>query len=235
MTAKEYWSELEIVSKEVDEAAFFYNIMEGMNELLSNDKLVQAVWQRDYEFWQAHRGSNQVALFMALWRVFDIGSDAKSIHHIIRLTSENLHLFSLSSLRVRKRGNQPNLPEWLDDFIRRAWEPTSAADLRMLRDGLKPHNKLFHDVYGPIRNNIYGHRLISDVDAGNDLFPNTNRAEVGAMIDFLQKLIYDLEHLFNNGTKPRLDHDSKESNKRVRGSVKHIMGRLASFENVDNA
>jgi hypothetical protein len=233
MTDKEYWSELEIVAKEVDEAAYFYNIMEGMNDLLLNDKGVQAVWQRDYEFWQAHRGSNQIALFMALWRLFDITSDAKSIHYILRLTSENLHIFSLSALRLRKQNNLRDSPQLVEGFMRQAWEPTSAADLRVLKERFKPHNKLFHDVYGPIRNRIYGHRLISDADAGSELFPKTNRAEIGAMIDFLQWLINALKHLFNNGTKPTFQNGPIFSNQRIRDMVKDIMGRLSSFEGID--
>src|SRR5450631_2773302 len=102
--------------------------MEEINELLLNDTGLWMAVNREADFWQAHRAANQVALFMSLWRIFDTNENAKSIHRIIGITRQNLHILSKASLSLRKRGTDANPPEWFD--MRQTWEPTTAADLK---------------------------------------------------------------------------------------------------------
>jgi hypothetical protein len=231
LTDNEYWSELEIVSNEVFEANYFYQVMEEMNELVLNDRRVWMATNRQADFWQAHRASNQVALFMSLWRIFDTNENAKSVHRIIRITRQNLQIFSKASLSIRKGAKETNPPWWLDVFMQQTWEPTTAADLKFLKDALKPHAALFATVYEPIRHNIYGHRLMSNSHAQTDLFPQTNRKDIGTIINFLQTLISDLEHLYLNGRKPALTGDFTVGNIRIRETVRKVMNRLAENEN----
>ena len=233
LTDREYRTELRIISDEVFEVNYFFQIMEEINELLLKDRRVLVATNREADFWQAHRSANQVALFMSLWRIFDTNENAKSVHRIVRITRESLHIFSKASLRLRKRGDDAHVPEWLDDFMRETWEPTTANDLKFLKDALKPHAALFAKVYEPIRHNVYGHRLMSDSRAATDLFPQTNRRDIEKVIDFLQTLIDDLEHLYHNGRKPTLSGDFTPRNKQIREAVRKVMIRLAENETIE--
>jgi AbiU2 len=224
LTDKEYKAELEIVANEVYEANYFNQTNEAMNDLLLNDERVFVATGRYPEFWQAHKSATQVALFMSLWRIFDTkNDDAKGIHTLLRITTANLHLFAKSVLAVRKMAGENTKPPWFDNFLKAAWEPTSARCLKPLKDALKPHAKLFEEVYGPIRHNIYGHRLMSDLRAGAELFPQTNRKALGEMIHFLQNLVSDLQHLYNHGNKPTLKGDFSSGNENIRQKVREVV------------
>lgn len=229
LTDDEYRAELKIVAREVEEANYFFQINEAMNELLLNDPGFFMAASSQSEFWQAHRGATQASLFMAIWRILESKNDkARGIHTLLRLTIRNLHIFSKAALAKRRMAGETKKPWWFDDFLSAAWEPASSDDLRFLREALKPHARLFEEVYEPIRHQVYGHRLMSDLQAGDQLFPKTNRVALGEIIFFLQNLVDDLEHLFNNGRKPTLSRDFSSRNERIREKVREAMGWYVS-------
>jgi hypothetical protein len=92
----------------------------------------------------------------------------------------------------------------LDEFVAGAWVPRKASDLRYLKKALKPHAGKFIRVYRPIRHNIFAHRLVTDREEITELFAETNRMEIGQILDFLHDLIDAIEQLFVNGRKPEL-------------------------------
>ncbi len=144
LPATEYKSELDVVANEVYEANYFYQIMEEMNSLLLKDEKVYMAVNEQPDFWQAHRAANQAALFMSLWRIFDdTTGHAKSVHRIIRITRENLQVFSKAALGARKMGHDTTLPTCFDEYMQSAWEPQTPGHLKFLKDALKPHAALF--------------------------------------------------------------------------------------------
>ncbi len=92
----------------------------------------------------------------------------------------------------------------------------------------------FENVYRPIRHQVYGHRLMSDAQAGIDLFPQTNRVTVGNILDFLHDLVGSITELYLNGTKPVLGvRDFKDHNQRIRDDPRKVLARLAEHIVVD--
>jgi hypothetical protein len=221
-----YKKELDVVADEIYEAIYIHHVMEEINRLAIEDPNILLAMNEQPLFWRAHRAASQAALFMCLGRIFDSHDTATSIYRLVRITRVNPQLFSKASLRARKIGNGPE-PPWLSDYLKGIWEPQTPADLRFLRDALKPHAKLFDSVYKPIRHSVYGHRLMSDDEAGIALFPQTNREAVGEILDFLHGLIESVNELYLNGTKPELGRDFKEYNQRVREDARNVMRRLA--------
>src|SRR5438034_10833477 len=125
---------------------------------------------------------------MCLGRIFDMKDAASSIHRLIRITRVNLQVFSKAALGARKMGAGPE-PFWFKDYMSAAWEPQAASDLKLFKDALKPHMAEFETVYRAIRHQVYGHRLMSDEQAGIDLFPQTNRKAIGSILDFLHDVV----------------------------------------------
>jgi len=230
LTAKEYWDELQLISDEVFEAKWYFHTMEEINEQLLNDKKVYFAINRTPHFWQAHRAATQAALFMTLGRIFDTSPDALSVHRLLRLTLANIHLFSRQSLEDRRLTPGKDAPQYLIDFIDGAWEPKAANELRYLKQSLAPHAAHFEDIYRPIRHNVYGHRLMTNAAAGNDLFPQTSRPQLAEITDFLHALTNSLEHLYNNGSKPDLAYDFTIHNEKIRDEAKHVLRILAENE-----
>jgi hypothetical protein len=68
---------------------------------------------------------------------------------------------------------------------------------------------------------------MSDEQAGVQLFQDTRRDEVGAILDFLHDLIEAILNLFTNGFRPVLGtKDFKEYNQRIRDGVGKVLRSL---------
>jgi hypothetical protein len=226
ITDVEFKTELDIVANEVYEATYIHYTIEEINDLARADHSILVAMNEQPMFWQAHRAANQAALFMCLGRIFDTNDAMSSIHRLIRITRVNLHVFSSAALGARKLGSGPK-PFWFDNFMAAVWEPQTAADLKFLKDALKPHAAEFETVYRPIRHKVYGHRVMSDEQAGIDLFPQTNREGIGKILDFLHDSVEAITDLYLNGTKPVLGRDFKDYNRRIRDDARNVLRRLA--------
>jgi len=229
MSESEYKDELDTVTDEVYEAVCVHHIMEEINRLALDDEPVFRAMNEQPLFWRAHRATSQASLFLCLGRIFDTNDSATSIHRLVRNTMANVHIFSRAALGARKRvvGAEP---AWLNTFLSVVWEPQSAADLRFLKDALKPRAKLFESVYRPIRHAVYGHRLKSNDEAGVALFPQTSREEVGKILDFLHDLTSAINELYLNGTKPSLGRDFEDHNERIRDEARAVMRKIAEAQ-----
>jgi hypothetical protein len=225
-TEAQYWIDLQLLSTEIEDAVTIFHTAEEMNRLALTDAAILRALNREPLFWQGYRSTCQTALFMTMGRIFDRGSDTHSIHKIIDAALNHWRFFSRQSLRNRRTLGGGEEPQWLNDFIAAAWEPSCAADLEFLRAELAPHTEHFGDVYRPIRDAVIGHRLMTNDQAAVQLFPNTNREQVGRILDFLHGLIGRLIHLYNNGTKPVMgQNDFTDYNQRVRSEVQNLLGR----------
>jgi len=177
-------------------------------------------------FWQTYRHCLQTSLFVTLSRIFDRARDAHTIHTLVSVTLANLDLFSAAALGLRKWNGGPK-PWWFDEYIAKAWIPASPDSLRHFQTELAPRKERFEKIYRPIRHNIYAHRLMSDAQAGAQLFGDTSRDEVGAILDFLHDLIETIRELYINGHEPELGkRDFREDNQRIRDSVARVLRSL---------
>jgi hypothetical protein len=154
-------------------------------------------------------------------------ANAHTIYTLINTTLGNLSLFSAAALRSRKTKGGSD-PDWLEDFVAEAWTPTSTKDLRHLKVALAPHTRRFEKVYRPIRHAIYAHTLMSNDQAGTQLFGETRRDEVARILDFLHDLIGTVRNLYDNGRKPKLGkRDFTEYNERIRNGAATVLRKLA--------
>lgn len=229
-TEVQYWSDLQLLSTEIEDAVTIFHTAEEMNRLALTDDAILRALNREPLFWKGYRSTCQTALFVTMGRIFDRGPDTHSIHKIIDATVDHWRFFSRESLRNRRIQGAREEPEWLNDFIAAAWEPSCAADLEFLRTELGPHADDFGNVYRPIRDAVIGHRLMTNDQAAVQLFPSTNREQVGRILDFLHGLIDRLIDLYNNGTEPLMgQNDFTAYNQRVRSEVQSVLGRLTAL------
>jgi hypothetical protein len=223
-----YFNEVRLVDSEIEEAIIVFHTVEEINQLALRDTRIYRVLNEEPMFWQAYRSTCQTALFMGLGRIFDSSPGGHSIQKVISSTMENFAFFSKTALRTRRMSGRTDEPEWLSEFVAAAWQPERAADLRFLKHSLKPYVRMFEEVYRPIRHAIYGHRLMTNDEAGSQLFPHTNREAVGKMLDFLHDLIESVIDLYNNGKKPRLgQRDFTGHNERIRDGARNVLRKLA--------
>lgn len=228
MSESEYVDLLNVVSTEIENAFIIYHTYEALNQLALHDAPIFAVLNEDALFWQTYRSTLLTSLFMTMSRIFDPTGGTITAQTVVAATIGNLHLFSKQALRTRRTKPGPK-PDWFDEFIDSVWEPASPADLKHLKKALNPHLALFQSVYLPIRHNIYAHRLMSDDQAGVELFPKTNREELKGTPHFLRDLDNIIRDLYNNGRKPILgQHDSTAGVTATASRVEKVLRKLAA-------
>ena len=113
----------------------FYTYME-INKFASEGQENYNKINRDAYFWMGQLYALQTTWFIVLGRLFDRGG--YSIRKFLAATVAHKDLFSKGALAERKReaARQDN-PEWLDEYLRTAWEPT-AQDLQAIADSELP-------------------------------------------------------------------------------------------------
>jgi hypothetical protein len=228
MTGPEYWLEVQLLSAEVEDAIAIYQTHEEINRLaLENENILLAL-NKDALFWKVQSYSLQTSLIIILGRIFDTGVDVHSVHKIIAATICHLEFFSKDALAERKRASGLT-PFDLENYMSNAWVPNGSAELEHLRNSLSTHTKQYREVYLPIRNNVYAHRLMYDAEAVSGLFAATSRTEIGSILDFLHDLMDAIEQLYLNGTKPELSIRHYDlHNQKVRDGVRNVLGRIAA-------
>jgi AbiU2 len=142
----------------------------------------------------------------------------------------NPELFSTKALGNRKRAEGFD-PLGLDQYVARAWVPSSTTELRDLKRQLATYQKRFEQIYRPIRDAIFAHRLMSNDEAASALFTATSRGEVGIMLDFLHDFIDAIMGLYENGDEPVLGRRSYDQyNQRIRDGVQSVLRTLTTRE-----
>ncbi len=194
--------ELEVFRKEAEAAIQFLYAYLAVHAVAADHKSVYQLLNQAALFWNTSLGALQTAAFMALGRVFD----QKSPHNLdvlIRMAQNHLEIFSKTALRHRKQGTNPAPPEWLDDYLRDVYEPTS-EDFRRLRAHIHRWRKIYESNYRDIRHKLLAHKEVSEQAQADALFEKTNVKELQRMSVFLGSFHDAMWQLFYNGRKPVL-------------------------------
>lgn len=173
------------------------------NRTASEDELLAALNKTPLS-WIFTRHSLQVTLFITLGRVFDVDDDAFSVDDLLKCCIKEVDIFSLENLRTRKMaGQNGNVPEWLPEYIEKAYESTE-EDFNRLRGEVAKHRRVFETVYRPIRHKLIAHNDKEYMDKADELWADTNIQELEVIIWFLCDLKETLFDAFYNGEKPVL-------------------------------
>lgn len=123
-------------------------------------------------------------------------------------------MFSKEALAERKRKQSPNADEWLPEYLKTVYVPSS-EDFRRLKRHVAQRRKIYELNYKPVRHKVFAHRSVSSRDEIADLYSKTNIRELQQLLVFLRRLHETLWQLYFNGHKPVL--------RPARFSVKRIL------------
>jgi hypothetical protein len=150
------------------------------------------------------RHALQVTLFMTLGRIFDIDNEGFSVDDLLKTCIDEIDLFSKHKLRQRKiDGQNGKEPNWLNDYIQEAYEPTG-DDFKRLRGEVAKRRKIFEAAYKPIRHKLFAHNDKAYMGKHDELWGATNIGELEAILWFLNDLKQTLFDVYENGKKPEL-------------------------------
>ena len=207
MPEAEYKRSFSLISDQISGATrAFYTYME-INKFASESNENYQKISRDGHFWSGQLYALQTTWFIILGRIFDPTRGAYSIHDFLKSTVAYKGLFSKAALADRKRlaAGQPQ-PEWLDDYLKSAWEPT-AADLEKVRSTIETSDSKWKKVYQPIRNKVFGHTDPNAVVA--DIFRDTLIGDIEDILHDLNKIRTAIFQLLENGREYWIDDSDR--------------------------
>jgi hypothetical protein len=230
MTESEFWNELQHLSSEVEHAIDFYYTYEEINHLGTNSEAAFSAFNIDPLFWNIQALSLQTSLFITVSRLFDKSPGALSIHRVLNAASAHPDFFSKQSLAARMTERKIG-QEYIDNLVADAWEPNDGSDFRYLKKAASPHTKRISEIYQPIRNLHFGHKIIDSNKLLLELFAMTNRADLAKTLDFLHELVDAIGNLFLNGKKPEIGSRSFDHhNEKIRASARMVVRKAAGRE-----
>jgi hypothetical protein len=196
--------ELEVFRTEAETAAQFFYAYLAIPAAAGAANSVYRLLNTAPLFWKTILGGLQTATFVALGRIFDQDS-VHNVGRLLRLAQDHPQIFSKAALAVRKQGADKTPPEWLDDYLRHAYEPNNKPiDFRRLRGYVSKQRKTYLEKYQPLRHQVFAHKGVSDAADVSALLAKTNIREIQRMLVFLMSLHDALWQLFVNGHRPVL-------------------------------
>lgn len=190
--------ELEIFRKEEETAQqHFFAYLSVREHAASNIEVLRAMNTTPL-FWLTTHHALLVSAFIALGRIFDQNS-AHNIDSLMALASKDLSAFSKPALAKRKEKAGLTKVE-AAAYVSDAFEPTT-GDFRALRKEIRAQRVIYEARYRDIRDKVFAHNEIFDLDVANQLLANTRVEEMKALFGFLHALHEALWQLIQNGRK----------------------------------
>ena len=194
--------ELEVFRNEVEAGTQFFFTYLAVHAVAHEKKRVHALLNTAPLFWNTCMGALQTAAFIALGRVFDQTSP-HNVDAVLRQAQQNPEIFSKAALGQRKQGTEPKKPDWLDEYMSKAYVPTN-DDFRRLRRHVRNWRRIYDNNYADVRNLCFAHKVVlSDAEMAR-VWGKGNNRELQRMFAFLNSLHDALCELFLNGRKPVL-------------------------------
>lgn len=213
--------ELYVFRTEAQAGAQFLYAYLAFKAIIGENRNALSLVNRTPLFWKTNIGALQTSFFIVFGRIFDQRSE-HNIDKLLKIAESNIDIFSKASLAARKRRESANADEWLDEYLRRSYEPTK-HDFRELRRKIKDNRKIYEANYRDIRHKIYAHKEITEAAEERKLFSKTNVRELQNVFKFVNSLHEALWQMLHNGQKLVL--------RPMRYSVKNIMlNRKPEFE-----
>jgi AbiU2 len=216
--------ELEHIDSQLTHVLDVFNFLDELLLLGNESKAALGVFNTAPLFWTVFRDCLQESLFMGLGRLCDNSPDVVNVRRVLAGAMAHSEFFSAEALRRRVAERELG-----DDFLAGAWVPDDGADLRFLREAVSRHLNRVEQIYAPIRDCHYGHRL-TGIDT-HAMFEKTNKMELGETLDVLRQLVTGLRFFYDNGVKPRVDvRGRKALDMQCRACFRDVVSVLAGNE-----
>jgi hypothetical protein len=225
MTDLEFRRLYEVVDGEVEMAISCFYTDRALNQGALDDEATYSFLNRHAGFWNVHRYCLQSTFFITLGRLFDTSGDVRSLHTLLGAVIKHPELFSKDRLRARKIALVHGTPDWLEDRVNEAWEP-STTDLRLFKQAIKPWTAIFRELFAPIRHQVFGHSILTEQQLVQELFSKLQLAEIDLLLYVLRDVLSSLDDLFLNGNKPAMGTRSYGYRERINLEVQRLLDQF---------
>ncbi|MSM39512.1 MAG: hypothetical protein GJT30_07820 [Geobacter sp.] len=212
---------LDTFRSEVETALRIFYAYEGIKKLLADQMYVDLI-NKNISFWRIYISSVQTKLFIALGRLYDDSRDSFSFKTFSRTCRDNFQEFDKAGLEARKRDGAAIKPDWLDDYLDKAYYPT-IEDINTLFRLTRPHNDKFKGLYRSIRDKVFAHAVHTDSEAIANMFQGTDFEEIEAALTVLWSIYSQIWQLYNNGRQPSFSIESYPYKDEVVDGLKTVL------------
>lgn len=220
MTPEEqrFLQELDLFRGECEASSQHLYAYLAIHALAKRSKRVFRALDRSALFWNTVLGALQTSSLITLGRVFDQDSP-HNVDVLLRLAQSTPAMFSRHALTRRKHDSSTPKPDWLNEYVAQAHEP-SPEDFRRLRAHVRKARRVYEARYRELRHKVFAHRVAHGPDEVAPIAAKANINELKRLISSLLSLYEALFELFWNGRQPIL--------RKLRYAAKPLKGQDAS-------
>lgn len=219
---------LDVYGKDVTNAVWSFYVWKHIHSIASDKTEVLHALNKNPISWRVITHSLQTTFLITFGRLFDNDKRSITAEKLLSMCAENLEQFGGEALKDRKlKTIGGDKPDWLDDFVSNAYQPTK-SDLESLLTKVLAKKEIYQKGYAPIRNKIMAHRDFDTIAKVDKLFEKTEIGQIQEMLDFLfqiEKVIFDL--LYNGKLNP-IGNYTFDEEERVQADVESLLGRVVS-------
>lgn len=180
-------------------ARYMYAEMAIQHAASKSSKLLNRL-NRTPTFWITCGSALQSSAYISIARIFDVKSDY-NVNALLKSMEDNLSIFQKDALESRKRIGNTTEPEWLEDYLLKAYYP-KIKDVERLQKKVSEYRVIYDKAIKPVRNKYLAHREKQDSNEVANLYAGGKLKELWRVCSFLLQLHSLLQELFFNGKKP---------------------------------
>ena len=199
-----FGKEMERVNSDIRQTISLFYTFISMHNAAATDRKIFNLFNNDAEFWNLQLYALQQSMIICLGRVFDHVPGSFGINMLLSEMVKHPEFFSKEALRARRMVGLSEVPDYLDEYVAAAYEPT-VADLGRIHASLSSHRNSYAAAYGKIRSLVVAHSIVRDRSQIDAFFGKTVIADAmemfKALMNVMQAVYYDL---WLNGREPSL-------------------------------
>ncbi len=203
--------------------AFF--AWKAIHNLLSNDRKLYNSFNRNALSWNLIMHSLQATFFITLGRIFDTDQNSFSVHKVFRCCKKEIHQFNREGLRSRRLENEKEIPDWLDGYINEAYEAKS-KDFTKLKKEVNKVQRIYEDIYRPIRHKIFAHKDYDHLSNTAVLFKETTIGQAENILKTLYQAKMVIRSLYDNGRHSTIGSWELKEEEYVHKDIESLLNKI---------
>ena len=186
--------------KETESTLRFFYILKKFRILISNKKDVDKINENVY-FWLLFEASVRTNLFIGIRRLYEGKSDTFNFNNFISECIDNIEEYTKESLRERKIQGSSNANEWIDNYMKEAYEPT-VDDFKGMARLVRDNSKKMRGIYTNAASRIYVHAIHMDHTSITEITDQLKFDEIEEALLSIWHCYEQVWQMYENGREP---------------------------------
>jgi hypothetical protein len=222
----QFGKEMARVNSDVRQVILLFYTYLSVHNYAVEERAVFNLYNNSAEFWNLQHYALQQAMVIGLGRVFDDVPGSFGINKLFSEAIKHPEFFSRSALRERRMAGLQVAPDYLDEYIAAAFEPT-VADIGRINATLSKHREEYKATYGKIRSLVVAHAIERDPDKIGSYFNATVIGNAYAMFKALLDAMRALHNdLWLNGRVPEIGSYAFDEPERIAKMTRLAIGKM---------